>query len=220
MNDTAQEQKKLIISYMQLRRYIGYLGLALPVVLALVAYLKFDTPIQGSISAYYHTDMRDVFVGILFVIGFFLLAYKGHDSKDDYAGDAAFVFAVGMALFPTTPEKVGVVITEADKLSGLIHGVCAALFFITLIYFCLHLFVKTSCDPMPDRKRFRNKIYRSCGWTMTVCIALIGIIFLFDSVEASIGHLNPVFWLEGAAILAFALSWFTKGQSLARLKDL
>lgn len=43
---------------------------------------------------FYHTGMRNVFVGTLCAIGFFLLSYKGYESSDDIAGDLGCVFTL------------------------------------------------------------------------------------------------------------------------------
>jgi hypothetical protein len=69
----------LVISYLTLRKVIGLLGLALPFLAMVGARLLFHTGLQVSLSAYYHTGMRDVLVGILFAIGFFLGGYKGYE---------------------------------------------------------------------------------------------------------------------------------------------
>ncbi len=79
MEDGPRGDKSLIISYLTLRKAIGLLGIALPFVLALGAVFCSRTEIQSSVSSYYHTSMGDVFVGILFVIGFFLLSYRGYE---------------------------------------------------------------------------------------------------------------------------------------------
>ena len=60
-----------VIAYKKLRKAIGVLGTALPFVLAAGGYFFFSTGIQSSLSAYYHTDMGDVFVGTLWAIGVF-----------------------------------------------------------------------------------------------------------------------------------------------------
>lgn len=122
----------LIFSYLALRKTIGILGIALPFVLFLGAYLIFQTGIQSSLSSYYHTEMRDVFVGTLFVIGFFLFAYNGYDLADKVAGYIACIAAVGLALFPTAPDGA----TSTDTIIiGYIHLGFAAIFFLALIYF-------------------------------------------------------------------------------------
>ena len=213
MTQPSAPQDSLVISYLRLRRAVGYLGLALPFVLALGAFWLHGQGIQSSISAYYHTGMRDVFVGILCAIGIFLLSYRGHERKDRLAGDAACLFALGVALFPTAPD---VDPTSRQKLIGGVHLVFASLFFLTLAYFSLCLFTLT--DPMKPptpRKLQRNRVYRACGYTMLAALALILAITIAPAeLSAPIRSLQPVFWLEALAVVAFGLSWLTKGERI------
>lgn len=206
----------LIFSYLALRKTIGILGIALPFVLYFGALLVFQTGIQSSLSSYYHTGMRDVFVGTLFVIGFFLFAYNGYDLADKIAAYVACIAAVGLALFPTEPG--GATATNAVT-TGYIHLGFAAIFFLALIYFSLFLFTKTNPFKAPTRKKLqRNKVYRVCGVTMAICIVLIVIYFLIPGETASrLKALRPVYWLEAIAIVAFGVSWFVKGEAI--LKD-
>jgi hypothetical protein len=160
--------------------------------------------------------MRDVFVGTLSVIGFFLLSYKGYERSDDIAGDLGCVFAVGVALFPTTPDGTA---ASGARLIGYVHLAFAALFFLTLIYFSLFLFTKTDPNKSPSRRKLqRNKVYKACGYTMGICILLIAIYsFLPDTMASLLEAYKPVYWLEALAVLAFGISWFTKGEAI--LKD-
>jgi hypothetical protein len=48
------------------------------VILALGAWLLGGYGIQRSVSSYYHTNMGDVFAGILFAIGLFLFSLVCH----------------------------------------------------------------------------------------------------------------------------------------------
>jgi hypothetical protein len=66
---------------------------------------------------------------------------------------------------------------------------------------------------MTARKRQRNRVYTACGYTILVCIglAVVDLTFLKDSVLQTI---DPVFWLESAAVLAFGVSWLTKGEAI------
>ena len=212
-------ERPLIISYMTLRKAIGFLGVGLPFVVSLGALIIFHTGIQGSISSYYYTGMRDVFVGILWTIGFFLLAYKGYTITDTIAGILGSIFAVGVSLFPTAPDQNP---TAGAVIIGHIHLVFAALFFLTLIFFSCFLFTKTSTDPehhpVTKRKRQRNVVYIVCSAVMAVSIVLIGIYhFLPDSTAALFKAYDPIFWLETIAIIAFGISWLIKGETL--LKD-
>lgn len=210
MNDTGDSG--LVVSYLILRRAIGYLGLALPFVLSIGGYFVFGKGIQTSISSYYYTGMRDFFVGVLCAIGVFLLSYKGYERIDAVAGDLACVFGVGVALFPTSPD-------DAPTTIGKIHWILAALFLATLAYFSLCLFTKTDATKRPtEQKLQRNRVYRICGWLMVACLLLILIFkFLPESVQANLAALDPVYWLESTAILSFGVSWMVKGEAI--LKD-
>ena len=61
----------LVISYLSLRKAIGFIGLLLPVVLALGNLLLGSAGLETSISRYYYTNMGNVFVGSLCAIGTF-----------------------------------------------------------------------------------------------------------------------------------------------------
>lgn len=204
----------LIISYLTLRKAIGVLGLALPFVLVLGALLIFRTGPQPSISDYYFTGMRDVFVGTLFVTGFFLFCYKGYGRLDDIVGDVAGIFALGVALFPTQAEGDH---SHCALVIGRIHLACAALFFLALAFFCLYLFTRSDGRPTA-MKLVRNRVYRSCGWTIIGAISFIVIWFLLlKSRLPDLDAWHPVLILETIAEIAFGVSWLVKGRTL--LKD-
>lgn len=193
-------------SYLALRKAIGWIGILLPFTLMLGAFLIFNEKIiQSSISHYYHTSMRDVFVGALCAIALFMFYYCGHDKWDNWAGHAAGFFAIGVALFPTT--EFG-----PSDLIGKIHFACSALLFITLIIFSLFLFTKKDSNPTPQ-KLTRNKIYIICGLIMIAC--LIAIVIYKNFIQQDDDAVTSfVFWAETAALFAFGVSWLTKGGTL------
>ena len=86
MENKLGNERSLVFSYLALRKAIGLLAIAFPFVVSLGALILFQTGIQSSVSSCYHTGMRDVFVGTLCAIGFFLLSYKGYERSDDIAG--------------------------------------------------------------------------------------------------------------------------------------
>jgi hypothetical protein len=200
----------IVVGFLTLRRVIGLLGFALPFVLVFGGFWSLGPHIQESISAYYYTPMRNVFVGTLFAIGVFMLSYHGFDRRDDVAGDVACLFAVGVALFPTTPPGA------ASTWVGVLHYACAAALFLTLAFFSLWLFTETDPrQPPTAQKRKRNVVYRVCGWIMLAAIVLIVVHhWLPEAVIAPLDWLAPVFWLESIAILAFGVSWLTKGEAI------
>jgi hypothetical protein len=214
MNQQSGPQNPLVLSYLAMRKAVGIVGFALPFVLAVGKILLQGPGIQDSISSYHYTDMRSVFEGSLCAIGTFLLSTRGYDLQDEIAGWLACVFAIGVALFPTTPD---VAATSRDKIIGGVHLSFAALFFLTLAYFSIALFTKTTPDNNPTgRKRQRNMVYRVFGYTILACLLLIVVVKL-PSVNAHVEQLRPVFWLESIATMSFGVSWLTKGETI--LKD-
>jgi hypothetical protein len=210
--DPATDQS-LVFSYLALRKAIGFLGCALPFAVSLGAWLLFRTGMQISISNYYYTGTRNVLVGALWAIGFFLLSYRGYERKDHVAGILGCVFALGTALCPTAPE---IDPSPRAVLIGYFHQGFAGLFFFTLIYYSLFLFTKTRPQGRPTRRKLqRNLVYRVCGIAMAVCILLMTIYtFLPETASASLKPYHPIFWLETIAILSFGVSWLTKGQAI------
>jgi hypothetical protein len=218
MNPSNVTKDAMVFSYMELRKAVGILGVALPFAVALGGLFVFDNGIQDSISSYYYTGMRNVFVGVLCAIGVFLLSYKGYDKWDAIAGDVGCVFAVLVALFPTAPA-IGA--TDRQTVIGFVHLGSAAVFFSTLAFFCLFQFVKSDASQvMTSRKKKRNLVYKVCGSIMVACLILIVVAEIVHSrnPDAPFASLNPVFWLESLAIGAFGVSWLTKGEAI--LKDL
>jgi hypothetical protein len=195
----------VVVSYLTLRRVVGVLGVALPVVVGVWGFvLQGAVRVLPSISDYYSLRTRDAFVGILFTIAWFLYTYRGYERKDDIAGNLACVFALAVALSPNSGTPV----------ERVIHFTAAASLFLVLAYFCLFLFTKSSGHPTA-RKLIRNRVYRTCGVLMVACIGLIA---LYSAVltRSPVARLNPVFWLETTALWAFGLSWFVKGETILR----
>jgi hypothetical protein len=206
----ASPQDTLVHSYLFLRRAIGLIGIALPVVLILGKLLIDGGDLLNSLSDHYYSGMRDVFVGSMCAIGVFLLSYRGYGPIDDIAGNVAAVAAIGLALFPTMPDDP----TRTDQIIGGVHIVFAAVFFLTLAFFCLILFTKTDKAHPTQRKLHRNRIYLASGWVILLCLALIVLFGWFFDTEA--GPLHPVLWLESAATLAYGMAWLTKGEAILR----
>ena len=203
MSSTAPEG--VLVSYLTLRRVVGAFGVALPVVVAVWGFaLCHCAELRPSISDYYAVRTRDVFVGMLFTIGWFLFSYRGYERQDDVAGNLACLFALGVALFPSTGspwEKV-------------VHFSSALALFLVLSYFSLFLFTKSGGFPTPE-KRIRNRIYIACGVSMLACTALIGL-YYWRLQDTAVAVLKPVFWLQSFALWAFGISWFVKGETLWR----
>ena len=147
----SQDGNRVLVSYRTLRQLVGVLGVMLPLVLAIgcIACGACCNDFKDSISDYYHSNMRNVFVGVLFTTGFFLFTYKGYEKRDDVAGDLACIFALGVALFPVNSP------TEAIRN---LHYISAILLFLdTLVLFDLSLYKVGK-----RRKIFPKKIWGPC----------------------------------------------------------
>lgn len=211
----------LVISYLTLRKLIGLLGTFFPFILVLGSVIAADCEdIQPSISAYYHTNMRDIFVAVISSIGLFLFTYQGYDNKDSISCKLAAVFAFGVALFPTAFEGMtncAIEPIQENKFIDTIHTVSATSFFLVITYICLFLFTKSGSADLSTMKKRRNLIYKACGIIMLVSIIVIAIylIFLAEKYPA-LAKMKPVFLFETIALIAFGIAWLTKGQMFMR----
>jgi hypothetical protein len=102
---TRQELKDHVnATYVTLRYGISLLGFLLPIVL-LVGGWAVGVSWQESISHYYHTTLRDVFVGSLCGIGAFLYLYKGFSREENIALNISGIALVCVGLFPTPIDE-------------------------------------------------------------------------------------------------------------------
>jgi hypothetical protein len=214
MNQQNLPPDPLVLSYLALRKAVGIVGFALPFALGIGGFLLSRQGIQITMSAYYYTGMRNVFVASLCSIRIFLMSTRGYDLNDEITGRLAAFFAIGIALFPTTPA---VDATSHAKTIGTIHLSCAALFYLTVAFISIVLFTKTSEGSVPTPQKLqRNTVYRVCGFAILACISLILLFELLPN-KTALEKLTPVFWLESIASAAFGVSWLVKGETI--LKD-
>ncbi len=191
--------------YRRLRRSIGVIGIGLPVVLVAGGQLVGDG-VRGSISAYYYSDLRNLFVGALCVIAVFLWFYRV-ERIDDRLGTIAGALALLVAFCPTAPPDP----TPGQQAVGVVHLVAAGGFFLVLAWFAWFRFPlqDPGTSPTPGKDR-RNQLYRGSAVVIVVALALAiaaDRLLPRDVVDA----LRPVLWLETLAVWAFATSWLVKG---------
>ncbi len=100
----AKHSESTTKTYLYLR--VGLVALALFLGASLVIEMAFgDTEWLGSISAYYYTPVRSVFVGTLTAMGVCLIAIKGRDRpREDLMLNLAGMCAPVVALVPTPLE--------------------------------------------------------------------------------------------------------------------
>src|ERR1039458_7928244 len=130
---STNREKSLIISYLAMRRLIGVLGISLPLIIVIGGFTQSEPGMQGSISGYYYTNMRDFLVGMLSGVALFLISYRGYEEIDSIVAKMSGIFALGMIFFPTAMYsgkvvRVGMFLID-DSISANIHLMFSTLFF-------------------------------------------------------------------------------------------
>jgi hypothetical protein len=188
-------------SYHTLRLGMGIVGVALPLVLWWGGWLIFSTELKASMSAYYWTSMRNVFVGLLFAVGALLYLYKGFSPKENVALNLAGFSALGVALVPEGTSKI--------------HGVCAVFLFLCIAYVSIFRSNDTLKYVLDANRKARyTHTYRILGVLM-IALPLTAFI-LISALQVDQTNKNVTFAVEFAGIWAFAAFWLVKGREIKR----
>ncbi len=184
----------------RLQFIIGVLGIGVPLFLIIgicaFEYVHgtligdFSKCVKNSISAYYDSKIRDVFVGILCVIGAFLFAYKGYDYRDDRVSHLAGLSAFGVALCPITSTRV-IEVT---------HYLSIIVLFLALAYISRYRFTKSKCESIQPRtpKAKRNMVYTWCAYIMVFSLLAMG---AFKLLELPLNDNKVVYWVVTSVLL-------------------
>ena len=214
------ERWRYIRSYMGLRAAIGFMGLALPILLFLLDSRLFqETPDpRGSLSAYYYSGARDLLVGSLCITAAFLMTYKVVERNlDNTASIVAGFAALVVALFPTGRPSDEI---RLSPLQGVfteawverIHFFAAGVFILALglvsVTFGIREGKRRDTEDMRRSPRFWRAFHFSCAGVIAAAVAFI----VFSKLVAA----PPNYLLIGevAAVWAFGASWLTKGLEL------
>jgi hypothetical protein len=199
-------------SYLIMRFLVGVLGIAVPVLLVLGEPLLFnDRPFPlGSLSAYYYSGAREVFVGSLFAIGGFLVTYKIADhSWENVASIVAGLAAITVALFPTGRPGAGVPLTPLQTSLGestveRVHYGAGAVFFIALAVIS-YLFSRPGPQTGRRSPAFWHRFHLACCGVIVAALAfaLLHLLLHWPGYGLLIA--------EVVAVWAFGLSWLMKG---------
>lgn len=210
-----QNTQPLVVSYLSIRRAIGVTGLLLPVLLGPVGWLILGIDIQDNLSLYYHTPLRDVFVGSLCAIGIFLFCYQGHDWIENWTANLGCASALGVALFPLDAASAPL---YQQSLRGNLHCLFGGVFFLTLAFYSLFHFPtsKSRNEELEPHEQQRDLVYRTSGIVILLSMAAMGVYLLLplSGWREVLDRYNALFWLESIAAWAFAAAWLTKGRTI------
>ena len=204
----------MIVSYLTLRRWIGILAIAFPLLIILVDF----APMQTSISAYYWTHSGDIFVSILVMMGLFLLSYHGYDKRDDWITGIAGGAMIIVAFFPcehgehfiSHPYIAWYLTIGVTKI---FHYIFAVITFGLMGVMSMFQFTQTKSN-MTTNKKKRNRVYRICGWVIFGALAAAAIVQIIPGLRKATDVVRLWYWLEALMIWAFGISWLVKGEAL------
>jgi hypothetical protein len=207
---------------MVLRRLIGWVGLLMPFVVHGGAYIHEDIDFTNSISAYYYTGMRDVFVSTLVLVGAFLCCYRTETRVDSILAKITGLAAIGIGLFPMDPFYAPQVLERFPSMgqkdlcyagTGILgfHIYFVGAFFLLAIYMVGWSFryVGPRGIADPEQKSRRNKIYAVSAVVMAASMVAVLVI-------KSIDKTGSIFWPETIAVVSFGIAWLVKGQVVVR----
>ena len=222
---TDPDETRYIRSYLLMRALVGALAVALPFALVLLDGIWFDgDPYpRTSLSAYYYSGVRELFVGALCATGVFLITYKvAERNLDNTLSGIAGVAVLVVALFPTSRPSDSVPLTPLQKhlhesfVSG-VHFVSAGVFILSLAVISYYFGKREDKrKPVPGKKR-SPRFWRNFHWA---CAGTIAAAFAWSAITEATGsgpHLSLLYG-EAVAVWAFGASWLWKGLELDMLR--
>jgi hypothetical protein len=217
------EESRYVRSFLVLRVFIGVLGVTLPFVLLFVdgVLLDGDPFLRDSVSGYYYSGAREIFVGVLSAIAIFLISYKVVERNlDNTLSLLAGLSALGVAFFPTGRPSSAAVLTPlqvrlSEGVVKAVHFTCAGVFIVSLAALCI-------CFGIREGARCAEPHHRSptfWRWYHWSCAGIIGLALLFIVIAAAAGGPPRALLIgEAVSVLAFGASWLMKGLELDMLR--
>lgn len=219
---TDPDTSRYIRSYLIMRVLVGALAIALPFLLVLGDGIGFDAdPFpRGSLSSYFFSGTREIFVGTLSATAVFLLTYKvAERNLDNTLSTLAGLAVLAVALFPTNPPARADLTPLQDRLGeGLVAGIhyaSAAIFIGSLAVISYFFGVREGDRPRREGKRsplfWQRFHYLAAG---TIAAAIVWIVVT----EIAGGPPKALLYGEAVAVCAFGASWLMKGLELDILR--
>ncbi len=193
------------IDHRTIKLVVGLIALSLATLTSV-----FATTRIASISASYYEGgwSQSIFVGFLFAIAAFLVAYNGYSRTEMLLSKLAAAAALGVALFPCECDG-------HEPLLPYVHGASAAVMFLILAYFCLGFYQRARAKHHREADR-RAVVYAACGVLIVAAIlALAADHFTHGALTQRIPRF--VYYGEGTGLIAFGISWLTASRTLPGL---
>jgi len=231
LSDSEDPRVLYARSYLLTRMVIGGIGVLLPTLLFMTdgLFLRGALSVRGSLSAYYHTSARDLFVAALCITGVMLLTYMAGQAStwDFWLSSTAGLAVLGVAFLPTKRPNLGATAplcgpdpiavppgcTQLQQALGettvaTIHYISAGIFIMSLAAIC---FLFAHREQIHTERTGRARLHRICGVLILAAVAWVG---LGRAINVDIFSFTPLYVGEVVSVYAFGLSWFVKALDL------
>jgi uncharacterized protein DUF998 len=212
-------QEQIYKTYFLLRGGLCLLALVFPFLLWGIGSWN-DIGLQNSISDYYFAFApqtsalrvfpgRVVFVGVLFVLGFFLILYRGFSNTENWALNVAGLSALLVALFPT--ETPAYCANCGSNAHVLVHYSAAVVLFVCIAFVAWACTEQTLVQlPEPQRRYFRTAYYAIAIILLVTPGAVIVMTRIFGIYD------KWIFIVETVGIVMFSAYWGLKSYELSK----
>jgi hypothetical protein len=188
------------IDHRTIKLIVGVVALGLPVLTNACA----GTPLTSISASYWEGGWsQSFFIGFLFAIAAFLLAYNGYSRPEMLLSKGAAVAAIVVALFPCGCDG------RSERVPYL-HWIAAAVMFLTLAYFCYGFYQRARAKGHLQAQ-WRAQIYAWCGIAIILSIVIL---ILGKLLDLGAGYPRLTFHGETTALVAFGISWLTASRVL------
>jgi hypothetical protein len=211
-------EAKYVRSYLVMRLGIGALGIVLPLWLVFADWLAFsgDPHPRGSLSVYYYSGMRDVFVMIMSATGVFLITHMVADkSLDNTATFFAGLCAILISLFPTGhPSYFHGGLTPlqdwwSEESVKRVHFGASAVFLVLLAVMSFLFGLREGRRVRRQGQHFPPRFWRWFHWA---CAIAMGLALIWIVVTGRVGSPQRSLLIgEWVSAWAFGASFLAKG---------
>ena len=215
----AELQKHIYKAYVFLRLGLFLLALGFPFLLWGIGSLN-GIHLQDSMSEYYFAfapttselrvfPVRVVFVGVLFVLGFFLILYRGFSRTENWMLNIAGVCAFLVALFPMpTPDYC----TNCGNNPYSFVHYWAAVVLLTCIAFVAWACTEQTLGELDD-DRWR-RFFRTCYYVIAIIMIITPVILRAMTWE--VAQTKWTYIVETVGTVMFAIYWGLKSWELSK----
>jgi hypothetical protein len=190
------------IDHRTMKLIVGVVAITLPALTTLFA----KGPLTSISASYWEGGpSQSIFIGFLFAIGSFLLAYNGYSRHEMILSKVASIASLGIALFPCQCDQPAGGVPD-------IHFASAATMFLILAFFCYSFYRRAKAKGHAEAN-IRATIYVVCGVAIVLSILVLALnAVLGGPLAARLPRLT--FYGETTGLIAFGISWLIASRTL------